>query len=72
MRLIDADAIIYDEIEEGFFAVTMWRIDGAPTIEAIPVSWFKRQISLLRKEGFDEDALYLEKLLELWEERGMQ
>ena len=37
MRLIDADAIIYDEIEEGFLAVTDWVIDAMPTIDAVPV-----------------------------------
>ena len=68
MRLIDVDALIYDEIEEGFLAVTKWRIDGAPTIEAIPVEWLKKKSSTLEEEHYYEDAVYLLQLIELWRE----
>ena len=35
-RLIDADALIYDEINEGLLAVFKHDIDDAPTVDAVP------------------------------------
>ena len=35
-RLIDADALIYDEINEGVLAVFEYDIDNAPTVDAVP------------------------------------
>lgn len=37
MRLIDADALIYDEIDDDLLAVFKHDIDDAPTVDAVPV-----------------------------------
>ena len=46
----------------------IYALKSAKTIEAIPISWIEKQISLLHKEGYDADALYLEGFLKLWED----
>ena len=68
MRLIDADAIIYDEREEGVLSVTEYDIDNMPTIEAIPISWIKERIKWCEENGQRKAAGIHATLLWEWDE----
>ncbi len=69
MRLIDADAIVYDEREEGVLSVTEYDIDSMPTIEAIPVDWISKRIGELIAHGHVSQASCLAaEIISLWRE----
>lgn len=74
MKLIDADAIRYDQLlnignkEHPLeWAVSRPLIDSMPTIEAIPIKWIEKQ-KALRCYPRSISWLVLEALLKTWKE----
>lgn len=67
MRLIDADAIIYDEREEDVLSVTEYDIESMPTIEAIPVEWIDQYIAD-DTNGRQIELLQVSMMLRRWKE----
>lgn len=67
MRLIDADRLAVDEVVSiylkgvqehfGLFSYPKCEIDEAPTVEAIPIEWFKQKMDrLLENEIFGAEV----------------
>ena len=82
-RLIDADALVYDEIEPDCLVVFKSDIDRQPTIEAIPIEFIQKRIDQLKEMngrifiangGYTSPSDYeqweLERLIRDWREQS--
>ena len=68
MRLIDADKIMYTDISDGQVPNGVWitfidRINGMPTVEAIPIEWIRQWV----EENYELECDYaIEQMLDDW------